>query len=129
MSAEVLVDTSVWVEYLRGHDAALAKALDALLEEDKVATCGVVAAALMQGARSLAEMEELQDGLKGLHWLDVSAAGFEAAGRLSFSLRKKGRAIPLTDVLIAVLAQESGCAVWSQDKHFAGIPGLELWKE
>ena len=50
----VLVDTSVWIDFVNGHPSPEADALAALLRDEcDVLTCGVVAAEFLQGIRDL----------------------------------------------------------------------------
>jgi predicted nucleic acid-binding protein len=46
------------------------------------------------------------------------------AGQLSAALRKTGKTIPLSDILIATLAIEHSLAVMTVDEHFRLIPGV-----
>jgi len=50
------------------------------------------------------------------------------AGRISFSLRKKGVTIPTTDLIIASLAIENHCSVMTLDSHFNKIPDLMFYR-
>jgi predicted nucleic acid-binding protein len=63
---------------------------------------------------------------EGAWFLEMDKTICRKAGRLSYSLRKKGRSIPLTDALIASLALKHQLKLWTKDAHFKGIPGLEL---
>jgi tRNA(fMet)-specific endonuclease VapC len=58
--------------------------------------------------------------------LSVTAetAGYYAAIRSE--LKSTGRPIPTNDLWIAALGREHGCAVVSQNRHFAAVPGLRL---
>jgi predicted nucleic acid-binding protein len=48
-------------------------------------------------------------------------------GDLSAQLLRKGVTLPLSDLLIAVLAIEYGCRLYSLDTHFKKIPGVTLY--
>ncbi len=49
---KVLVDTSVWVDFLNDYDSPASSALAELLEgEDDVCTCGLVVTEVFQGLR------------------------------------------------------------------------------
>lgn len=50
------------------------------------------------------------------------------AGNLSDSLRKKGVTLPLTDIILAVTAQNNHAAIFTLDKHFSFIPGVSLFE-
>ena len=46
------------------------------------------------------------------------------AGERSAALRKAGKTIPLSDILIATLAIEHSLAIMTADEHFRIIPGV-----
>ena len=56
-----------------------------------------------------------------LHILEESRKTWLTDGMLSFSLKKKEKAIHLTDCYIAVIAMEQNYAIFTLDKHFKEI--------
>jgi predicted nucleic acid-binding protein len=122
VSAErVLVDTSVWVDYFRGGSADVAKKLDALLADAEVCIPKIVAAELIQGAKSSRELAAIDDLLEALTALDHGPETWIKAGRVSRELRRRGRSVHLLDCYIAAIAEETGCAVFTLDEHFREI--------
>ena len=130
---KVLVDTSAWVEFLNGTRSQEALAVDRLLAgEDDVCTCGVVVAEVFQGIRR--EREALEGFFRKMTLLE--AAGLttylKAAG-LYRSLRRRGVTVRSTiDCLIAVLAEEHGCALLFRDRDLrlvvsSGLLSLPAW--
>ena len=126
MRQNVLVDTSIWIDFFRHPHAEFGEELVRLLKHGHVSTCGIIVAEILQGAANEDELEELEENLKGISFLDMNESTYIEAGRLSYNLRKKGRTIPLTDALIANLALKNQQTLWTKDAHFHGIPGLEL---
>ena len=49
-SAKVLVDTSVWVDYLNGQDEAV-KAMNSLIKSGNIVVCGQIRQEVLQGSR------------------------------------------------------------------------------
>jgi predicted nucleic acid-binding protein len=123
----VIVDTSVWVDYLRGTQNARTDALDRLLENGEAAICGVIEAELVAGLRNRTEREELVSLLEGCDYLEVSRADWRRAGELAGQLKDRGRTLPLSDLIIAALAIDRGCALLASDSHFTHIPGARLF--
>lgn len=119
MSA-VLVDTSVWVEFLRRGGSGRAGDLDGLLERGEVRTCGPVAAELVAGAAA-ARRGELWDRLRGLPWIELDADGWRQVGEAYAALRSLGKQVPLTDCAIAVAAVSAAAALWTFDEDFVRI--------
>jgi predicted nucleic acid-binding protein len=115
--ANVLVDTSAWVEYFRKGEGPAAVHLDHLLEERQAALCGVVEMELLQGARS-EEKNMLQDLLAALPYVEADRADYQTAGELLAGLRAKGLRVPATDALIAALCLRRSINLLTLDKHF-----------
>ena len=123
---KVLVDTSIWVEYFNRPESEYAERLTELLEIEVVYITGIILAELLQGAKTHAEFNLLRNNLKVLPLLKETDKTWEKVGKLSFDLQRKGIVIPLSDCLIAVLAQENNCQVFTLDNHFTHIPQLEI---
>jgi hypothetical protein len=124
----VIADTSVWVEYLRGGDETPRAALRGLIRGEEIALVGVVLAELLQGCRTSKESGTILSEVTGLRFLETSFGTWRRTGELSASLRSAGITLPLSDVLIAALALEHNCQVFTLDPHFEQIPGLSLYR-
>ena len=132
----VLVDTSVWVDFLNGYSSPEREALaDLLAGEDEICTCGVVVAEVFQGLRSEKGRDEIQRLFQKL--LFFEPAGIELylrAADIYRLLRRKGLTVRSTiDCLIAVLAEQNGCYVLARDRDLetilaSGLVGVRLWR-
>lgn len=122
----VVPDTCAWVDFFKGSRTPLAETLAQALMQHDVMVCGVVLHELLQGVKKTGEEQVVLDALQALPHLEMTRDLWIQAGRLSASLRKKGHTLPLSDLLIAVLAKHHGCAVLTVDRHFAVIPGLDV---
>ncbi|NQS89806.1 PIN domain-containing protein [Patescibacteria group bacterium] len=122
----VLADTSSWVEYFNRPKSEYARRLAEFLEIEVVYITGIILAELLQGAKTHAEFNLLKNNLKVLPLLKETDKTWEKVGKLSFDLQRKGIVIPLSDCLIAVLAQENNCQVFTLDNHFTYVPQLEM---
>lgn len=49
--ADVMVDSSAWIEFFRHGEGAVGDCVSRLLDEDRIALCGMVELELLQGAR------------------------------------------------------------------------------
>jgi len=127
----VLPDTSIWVELLREGTDGPAGELDRLLSERAVVTCGPVVAELLAGTPP-DRQEELWILLSSLPWADLDTFGWRETGVVAGALRRSGRAVPLTDVVIAVSARRARSVLWTRDTDFDRIvevlPTLELYE-
>ena len=62
----VLVDTSVWVRYLKQTNAPESLHLDHLIAEDRVAICEPIKAEIISGVRSMEDFRRLSQWLDGI---------------------------------------------------------------
>ncbi|MEW6117422.1 MAG: PIN domain-containing protein [Nitrospirota bacterium] len=123
----VLADTTIWIEYLRGSSNASA-ILESLIIGKRVWICGPVVFELLQGVRSPKQKEAVKNALNGLPYAEMSGVLWEKAAESYVSLRKNGLTVPLSDLFIAVIAIEHDLSVFTHDKHFEQIPGVKLYQ-
>ena len=123
----VIADTSVWIPFFNRPDFPEQATLDILIDADEIALVGVVLAELLQACRTESERNSLSDGLTALPYHEVTRATWSRAGDLSAQLLRRGVTLPLSDLVIAALALERACHVYSLDAHFKKIPGLRLY--
>ena len=114
-----IVDTSTWVLALRKDGSPEAAVwLSTALEAEKVALVPLVKVELLLGARDQAHYPALQEELDALPQLPTADRVYEEASSLAFNLRRKGRTLPLTDVLIAAFAITYSCTLAHHDRHY-----------
>ena len=117
----VLVDTSIWVAYLRGTASpATRRTLDSLLDEHDVALTPMIRLELLRGAAPQ-EAEELTRLLGGLHELPFERRHWQQADRFIMELRAKGLTPSIPDLLIATSAVEYGVPLYHRDAAFDAI--------
>jgi predicted nucleic acid-binding protein len=123
----VIVDTSVWIPFFNRPNSPEKTALDLLIDADEVVLVGVVLAELLQGCRASSERETLSEALLALPYYEVTQSTWSQTGDLSAQLLRRGVTLPLSDLIIAALAIEHHCQVYSLDTHFKKIPGVRLY--
>jgi predicted nucleic acid-binding protein len=116
--SEYLVDTSVWVEFLRGEKIVLKRRLEKLLDENRAVVSGIILAELLTGISNEKDQRFLEECFLGLPWLETTRMIFTTAGKMGSALRKKGITLPLSDLLIAALAKAHSLTVLTMDNHF-----------
>jgi predicted nucleic acid-binding protein len=116
-----LVDVSVWAEYLRGEKPAIKERVEKLLDENRAVISGIVLAELMARIASEKDRNLLEECFLGLPFLEATREIFVAAGKMGADLRKKGRNITLSDLLIAALAKTHGLTVLTLDDRFQSL--------
>jgi tRNA(fMet)-specific endonuclease VapC len=122
---KIIVDTSVWIEYLK-NKPTLAEILDRQLLAGDIFTVGPVIAELLQGAKTEKDYRMLKNSIDGLPFIETSFENWALAGDISYKLRQKGITIPITDCVIAAVAIYNNASVMTYDRHFANIPNLKL---
>ncbi len=117
----VLVDTSAWIDFFRGHEP-VASLVDQALNRGAAAICGMVELELRQGLRPGEERVLL--ALQATERIATQEADFARAGDLLATLRQRGISVPGSDGLIAHLAVRHNLPMLEHDRHFEQIPGL-----
>jgi len=131
----VLVDSSAWVDFFNGYDSPERRAVaDLLVSDHTICTCGVVVAEVFQGLRKPAGRERLAERFRDLDFLEAHGIDLHfRAADLYRALRQRGKTIRSTiDCLIAVLAEEHGCALLARDRDMetileSGVLRLSRW--
>jgi predicted nucleic acid-binding protein len=124
----VLVDTSVWVDYLRGDATPQVKALKDLLSgEDIVGTAPIILQEILQGADSAERFETWRKYFSELlcYVPRDPVESHIAAARLYHDCRKAGKTPRSSnDCLIAQIAIEHGVALLHNDRDFNSIANV-----
>ncbi|MGI8948340.1 MAG: type II toxin-antitoxin system VapC family toxin [Ornithinimicrobium sp.] len=120
----ILVDTSVWVDYLRGASTRPVGELHRLVRVDPgvLATCEPIAMELLAGAgpAQLASVERLVDGLVSLE--THPATHYRHAAAIYRAVRADGHTVrAVNDCLIAAVAVTHDAAILHRDKDFERI--------
>lgn len=122
MNVLTLVDSSVWIDYYHPKGPQRLKhRLQEGLRLGTVATMGLIAVEVLQGAPTASVLASLEEDFLGLHWLDVTQAVWLEAARLGSRLRQVGLSVPATDVVIAATAMRYHCHLWHRDEDFTRL--------
>lgn len=116
-----LIDTSAWVEYLRGTESGAHRSVRQLLEEGApVHTTDVVVMEVLAGARDNDHEHRLRRLLSRCDHLPVEGlASYETAAALYRTCRSAGETVrALTDCLIGAVAVRVGVTVLHHDCDF-----------
>lgn len=126
----ILVDTSVWIEMLKG------RAGKGITEEQLLnfVTCGPVVQEVLQGLRSTQRAVAFRNAFLALPVLSdpLPVSLFLAAADLYRVGREKGRTIRSSaDCLIAEVAIKNRVPVWHRDRDFdaiASFTSLQIYR-
>lgn len=120
----ILVDTSAWVEYLRGSQTSVHRMLRTLIERgEALATTEMVVMEVLAGAKDAGHLERLRRLLLRCQLLPIRGlADYEQAAALYRHCRSKGVTVRrLTGCLIATVAIRDGVDVLQSDADFEAI--------
>ncbi|MFO7979929.1 MAG: PIN domain-containing protein [Candidatus Aminicenantes bacterium] len=123
MSGEenVLVDTSVWIDYFKDKDSKAAEKLERFISDVCIYVPEVVIAELIQGAKTKKEVSFILENFDAFRIITPKKNTWFRAGKLSFDLKQKGFTIHLVDCYIAVMAKDYKCRVFTLNRHFEQI--------
>lgn len=123
-----LVDTTIWIDWLRSKDTAPARALAALLDEGEAALCPVILQELLQGAASPGAARILKRRFGALPMLAPlpPIEQHALAGELYARARWSGPA-PRSphDCLIAATALAAAVPLLHDDRDFEALARVE----
>ena len=100
-----LLDSSVWIEYLRPNGAAgIRERVRGIIEREEAVCCGIVLVEVLRGAKREKNYSALDEALRALPQLPLDDRVIEQAARWGFVLGSKGVTVSTTDLLIASAA-------------------------
>jgi predicted nucleic acid-binding protein len=116
-----LVDTSSWIEYLRGHETEPAHRVKELIRLDQAGWCDLIALELWNGVRPGRENKALEDLEEAVTLFPLSTEVWRTARRLALRCRESGLTVPANDVIITACATHYALEIEGVDRHFAKI--------
>ena len=123
-----LVDTSVWIDYLRERTNPATQYFSMLLDSNRpFGITTVIYQEILQGAASLKDFEKLEQYLKTQKFYSFQDGKDSAAkaAKLYFNCRRKGITIRSTiDCMIAQIAIENKLLLVHNDKDFTKIANV-----
>jgi hypothetical protein len=112
---EVLVDTSIWIDYFRGGDGS--KDLGFLIDENLIVINDLILAELTPYLK----IKRQTKVIKLLHEVSQIPLAIQWEEIIEFQVKclKSGvNGVGIPDLIIAQNAKQNGCKVFSLDKHF-----------
>jgi predicted nucleic acid-binding protein len=123
----VLVDTCIWASFFTKPSSDEKRAVDRLIDRDRVATIGPIVTEVVRGFRRDDQARWVSSRLKMAHFLAIDWDDWCNAAHLGRELAATGHVIPITDLVVATIALRVGAAVYTVDPHFDVIPGLKRY--
>ncbi|MEJ7625025.1 MAG: PIN domain-containing protein [Pyrinomonadaceae bacterium] len=125
--SDILIDTSVWIDYFR--DKPVAGLLAELIDNDRIATNDLILAELLP---SIIQRKERKLGnlLLSVRNLSLSIDWFRIIEMQTTNLTRGFNDIGIPDLIIAQNAIDNSVVLFENDKHFLAMKdsfGLELF--
>ena len=116
----VLIDTPVWEEYFRKKEGTYTE-VNLLMDAGRVCSLDLVVGELLATAETPMEMKVFQDFTRIFPILPEPPGAWVEAARLSFRLRRRGKALSLRESYLAVLAKGHGALLYTDNPHFREV--------
>jgi predicted nucleic acid-binding protein len=112
---EVLVDTSIWIDYFRG--GSNPERVDFLIDENLIVTNDIILAELVPYLKIKKETKVIML-LNELNRLPMSINWEEIIEFQVKCLKSGANGVGIPDLIIGQNAKQNNCKVYSLDKHF-----------
>jgi len=125
---QVLVDTSIWIDYFRGDGDS--DKLDLLIDENLVVTNEVILAELLPYLK----IKKQRKVIELLHEINKTPLDINWEEIVDFQtkcLKSGANGVGIPDLIIAQNARQNGSEIYSLDKHFrvlSQVLGIDLYK-
>lgn len=116
----ILVDTSVWIEFLRQNNESIELQLVRELENGNIVALSPVFGELLQGAKNAHEEKILIDLWEDLLKVNEDKIFIEA-GKLSYEHKLNSKGLGLIDCAILTAARMNKLEIWSLDKKLIEV--------
>ncbi len=116
----ILVDTSVWIDFLAGRKTKSCKLLKSAIENyEDICVSGVIMTEVLQGVKLDKDFKRIHEILNDLVYLPEQKTTHVLAAKIYRSLRKNGKTIrkPI-DCIIAATCIENSAFILHNDRDF-----------
>jgi predicted nucleic acid-binding protein len=123
--ASYLLDTTVIIDYLRGHAEVRARLHTLVEQQHELAVCAVSVAEVFAGLRE-EDREATERFMSSLKYLVLSFDTARSAGEIQYVFARRGQALKLTDALIGTVALTNGATLLADNVKDFPLPGLQV---
>jgi len=124
----VIVDTTVWIDYLRGINNPEVRWLDRELQLQRLGLTDLILREVLEGVSGKGSFERVRVDLMKFHVFKTGGIELAVAAAQNYRrLRQRGHTIRRTiDCLIATFCLENGHALLHRDRDFDAFESLGL---
>jgi len=122
---KILLDTSVLIDVLRARNNRRSLLANLLRDGHSLATSVLNVAEVYTGMRP-GEEAQTAEFLSALECFELHESAARIAGRLKNSWAKKGRTLTLADTIVAAIAIENRCTLFTDNRKDFPMPEIQL---
>ena len=105
----IFVDTNINIDFWKNPT----KEAFEVFQTNEIATCGIVLAELLHGARNEKEIEKIRQALSDFTFLEITHSDWFEIGLMLNKLKKEGLKFPFQDILLAFIAIRNELQFWT----------------
>jgi predicted nucleic acid-binding protein len=116
----VIVDTTIWIDYLRGTSNAETRWLERELQRQRLGLTDLILCEVLQGIPDRAEFVRVRDDLLKFEVFETGGAALAIAAAQGYtSLRQQGYTVRKTiDCIIATFCMQAGHELLHRDRDY-----------
>lgn len=125
----IALDTNIAISFLNG-DAEIVKnikSFDSIYLP--ITVCGELLFGAKNSAKSHTNLAFYRDFISACELLDTNELIAEEYSNIRLELKLKGNPIPENDIWIAAICRSYGIPLYTLDKHFANVAGLDTFQK
>jgi predicted nucleic acid-binding protein len=122
----IVVDTSIWIDYLRGSHYQKIDRLEEILDTDRIIIGDLIITELMQGFRFKKDLNKIEMLIDSLEYRDMLGKNIATKSAHNYrELKKKGFTVRKTiDVMIGTFCIENKFGLLHNDRDFDPMENL-----
>ena len=124
----VFVDTCIWSSFFKNSSSEEKTEVDNLIDRDRVALIGPIVGEVLLGFKRTDQANWVASRLRLVNWTDILWEDWRRAADLGRELAGNGHRLPLTDLVLAAIAERTQAWLYSTDPHFDLLPNLKRYK-
>lgn len=117
---KILVDSSIWIEFLRNSEGG-GPELAAAIRMGHAVICPVVWVEIWSGIKGKREQAIFDQVTELCPSLEMDHQTWQTAGSLGHAAKQAGLNCPLADILIVACAKRHGTKLMHRDKHLDAL--------
>jgi tRNA(fMet)-specific endonuclease VapC len=123
--ADYLLDTTVIIDFLRGHNGKIELLMELSLRGDTLGCCCINVSEVYAGMKEK-EKKQTEDLINSLEYFAVSRDTAKLAGTYQSYYSRKGITLSTSDVIIAAVAIENNLILVTDNKKHFPMPELNV---